>query len=64
MTDNLDIENQFWDQVAKLIPEHEFVYEVVAKAKKLKNQIAPHLTALDVEDEVCEMWNEYWSKYL
>ena len=59
----LDLQEQFDTRVEEAVKQSEHVDEAVAEAMKHRDLVA-HMTDAEVEEYVCEGWNEIWSNYL
>lgn len=61
----MDDEEKLWDDVAKVIGECEHVSEVSAKAVEMakERRLWGYLDAEAIDDNVSELWNEFWSNY-
>ena len=59
----MDVEEAYWDQVADIVKDSEHVSEAMFRAVSLGKPMVPNLKAVEIEDAVSEMWNDYWSQY-
>ena len=61
----MDEEEKLWDDIANVIGECEHVSEVSAKATAMakQRQLWGYLDAETIEENVSELWNEFWSNY-
>lgn len=58
----LDLEDKFLDIVAEAVKQSEDISEALDVALSNANMV-PQYSASDIDDLVCEYWNEFWSKY-
>ena len=57
-----DLEDKFLDTVADAVKQLENVSEALEVALA-NSSMVPQYSASDIDDLVCEYWNEFWSKY-
>ena len=58
----LDLEDKFLDIVAEAVKQSEDISEALDVALSNANMV-PQYSASDIDDLVCEYWNDFWSKY-
>ena len=58
----MDKEEEFYDLVTQEIKQSEHVSQAKATAGAVADLYVPHMTEIEVEDIVDEMWNEFWTK--
>ena len=59
---DLDLEDKFLDIVAEAVKQSEDISEALDVALSNANMV-PQYSASDIDDLVCEYWNDFWSKY-
>jgi hypothetical protein len=57
-----DLEDKFCDIVANAVKQSENVSEALEIALS-NSSMVPQYSTSDIDDLVCEYWNEFWSKY-
>ena len=60
----LESEENFWDNVTDIISESEHISEATAGAEALRAKECGPLDSNEVEEQVEEYWNEFWSAYI
>ena len=58
----MDCEDQFFDVVADAVKNAHNISDALDIALNNSN-LVPQYSASDIDDLVCDMWNEFWSKY-
>ena len=58
----LDLEDKFCDLVADAVRQSENIGEALEVALANSNMV-PQYTNSDIDDLVCDYWNDFWSKY-
>ena len=56
------LEDKFLDTVADAVKQSENVSEALEVALA-NSSMVPQYSVSDIDDLVCEYWNEFWSKY-
>ena len=59
----LDLEDKYWDTVAKIVSESETLEEAEGSAKSLAKTEVPFLDVETISLGVAHLWNEFWSNY-
>ena len=59
----MDIEDKYWDTVAKIVSESETLLEAEGSAKSLAKTEAPFLDMETISNGVAFAWSEFWSNY-
>ena len=59
----MDLEDKYWDTVAKIVSESETLAEAEGSAKSLAKTEVPFLDMDTISDGVAFAWNEFWSNY-
>ncbi len=57
----MDVEEAFYDQVAKIVEDSEHITEAEERALSLSKPMVPHLDRDNIREGVAMLWNEYWS---
>ena len=57
-----DLEDQFLDLVALAVRDAENISEALEVALANSNMV-PQYSNSDIDDLVCDYWNDLWSKY-
>ena len=58
----LDLEDKFCDLVADAVRQSENICEALEVALANSNMV-PQYSNSDIDDLVCDYWNDLWSKY-
>ena len=59
----LDLEDKYWDTVAKIVSESETLEEAEGSAKSRANTEVPFLDVDTISNGVAFAWSEFWSNY-
>ena len=59
----LDLEDKYWDTVAKIVSESETLEEAEGSAKSLAKTEVPFLDDNAISNGVAFAWSEFWSNY-
>ena len=59
----VDLEDKYWDTVAKIVSESETFQEAESSAKSLAKTEVPFLDVETISLGVAHLWNEFWSNY-
>jgi len=57
----MDVEEAYWDQVARIVEDSEHISEAEDRALSLSEPMVPHIDIEDIRESVTMLWNEYWS---
>ena len=58
----LDLEDKFLDLVADAVKQSENIGEALEVALA-NSSMVPQYSNSDIDDLVCDYWNDFWSKY-
>ena len=58
----LDLEDKFCDLVADAVKQSENIGEALDIAIASSSMV-PNYSNSDIDDLVCDMWNDFWLKY-
>lgn len=58
----LDLEDKFLDLVADAVKQSENIGEALDIAIA-NSSMVPQYSNSDIDDLVCDMWNDFWLKY-
>jgi hypothetical protein len=58
----LDLEDKFLDTVADAVKQSENIGEALDIAIA-NSSMVPSYSNSDIDDLVCDMWNDFWLKY-
>ena len=58
----LDLEDKFCDLVADAVRQSENISEALEVALA-NSSMVPQYSNSDIDDLVCDYWNDFWSKY-
>ena len=59
----VDLEDKYWDTVAKIVSESETFQEAEGSAKSLAQTEVPFLDVETISLGVAHLLNEFWSNY-
>jgi len=57
----MSVEEAFWEQVEDIVKSSKSGQQACERAVSLAKPMVPYIDALDIEEGVCEIWNDVWS---